>query len=129
MYSNPPVHGARIVAQVVNDEGMFGEWKAEMQMMSGRIKSVRQLLFDELNALNPDKDWGFVLRQIGMFSFTGALHYSCCHAVSAVLVALFGDVPCSIVSHTSASPSMYVALMSLDDCCRHDDSAGGEHDE
>jgi hypothetical protein len=27
MYSNPPVHGARIVAEVVNDEAMFGEWK------------------------------------------------------------------------------------------------------
>jgi hypothetical protein len=27
MYSNPPVHGARIVAEVVNDEGMFNEWK------------------------------------------------------------------------------------------------------
>jgi aspartate aminotransferase, chloroplastic len=78
MYSNPPVHGARIVAEVVNDKGMFGEWKDEMQMMSGRIKSVRQLLFDELNTLNPDKDWGFVLRQIGMFSFTGALQYSDC---------------------------------------------------
>lgn len=71
MYSNPPVHGARIVAEVVNNEATFDEWRAEMEMMSGRIKSVRQLLHDELVALNPDKDWGFVLRQIGMFSYTG----------------------------------------------------------
>ena len=41
-------------------------------MMSGRIKSVRQLLHDELAKLNPDKDWSFVLQQIGMFSYTGA---------------------------------------------------------
>ena len=41
MYSNPPVHGARIVAEVVNDEGMFGEWKQEMEMMSGRIMQAR----------------------------------------------------------------------------------------
>ena len=66
------MHGARIVAEVVNDEGMFGEWKDEMEMMSGRIKGVRQLLYDELVALNADKDWSFVLKQIGMFSFTGA---------------------------------------------------------
>jgi len=72
MYSNPPVHGARIVAEVVNDEAMFAEWKAEMEAMSGRIKGVRQLLFDALSKRAPDRDWGFVLKQIGMFSFTGA---------------------------------------------------------
>ncbi|KAG2245275.1 hypothetical protein Bca52824_092875 [Brassica carinata] len=62
MYSNPPVHGARIVANVVGDATMFGEWKAEMEMMAGRIKTVRQKL---------GKDWSFILKQIGMFSFTG----------------------------------------------------------
>jgi len=57
--------------QVVGDEQMFDEWRAEMEMMSGRIKGVRQSLYDELNALMPEKDWSFVLNQIGMFSFTG----------------------------------------------------------
>jgi aspartate aminotransferase, chloroplastic len=68
MYSNPPIHGARIVAEVVNDETMFSEWKEEMEMMSGRIKGVRKLLFDELTAIHPERDWTFVLNQIGMFS-------------------------------------------------------------
>jgi len=71
MYSNPPVHGAKIAATVIADDELFDEWRQEMEMMSGRIKSVRQLLFDELTKLNPDKDWSFVLKQIGMFSFTG----------------------------------------------------------
>lgn len=71
MYSNPPVHGARIVAEVVNETSMFDEWKAEMEMMSGRIMSVRKQLHDELGNLYPEKDWGFILSQIGMFSFTG----------------------------------------------------------
>lgn len=72
MYSNPPVHGARIVAEVVNDEAMFGEWKEEMAMMSGRIMSVRGMLYDALTRINSDRDWSFVQQQIGMFSFTGA---------------------------------------------------------
>ena len=38
LYSNPPVHGARIVAEVVGDEAMFNEWKQEMEAMAGRIK-------------------------------------------------------------------------------------------
>jgi aspartate aminotransferase len=72
MYSNPPVHGARIVANVVGDATMFDEWRAEMQMMAGRIKTVRQKLYDELSTKDTSgKDWSFVLKQIGMFSFTG----------------------------------------------------------
>ena len=46
MYSNPPVHGARIVANVVGDPVLFDEWRAEMQIMAGRIKQVRQKLYD-----------------------------------------------------------------------------------
>jgi aspartate aminotransferase len=72
MYSNPPVHGARIVANVVGEPTMFDEWRAEMQMMAGRIKTVRQRLYDELSTKDKSgKDWSFVLKQIGMFSFTG----------------------------------------------------------
>ncbi|KAH7331029.1 hypothetical protein KP509_20G012700 [Ceratopteris richardii] len=72
MYSNPPVHGARIVANVVGDPALFDEWRAEMQLMAGRIKQVRQKLYDELVAKDKSgKDWSFILKQIGMFSFTG----------------------------------------------------------
>lgn len=72
MYSNPPVHGARIVANVVGDPALFDEWRAEMQLMAGRIKEVRQKLYNELSSKDKKgKDWSFVLKQIGMFSFTG----------------------------------------------------------
>lgn len=71
LYSNPPLHGARIVAEVVGNEDMFNEWKQEMDGMAGRIKEVRHVLHDHLQRLNPDKDWSFILHQIGMFSFTG----------------------------------------------------------
>ncbi|PON38090.1 Aspartate/other aminotransferase [Parasponia andersonii] len=72
MYSNPPIHGARIVANVVGDPALFNEWKAEMELMAGRIKNVRQKLYDSLSSKDKSgKDWSFVLKQIGMFSFTG----------------------------------------------------------
>ncbi|KAK9805264.1 hypothetical protein WJX72_009822 [[Myrmecia] bisecta] len=71
LYSNPPVHGARIVAEVVGNPDMFEEWKEEMQGMAGRIKTVRQELHDHLKEIHPERDWSFILRQIGMFSFTG----------------------------------------------------------
>ena len=71
IWSNPPVHGARIVAEVVGNDDLFSQWKGEMETMSGRIKTVRQVLRDHLEKLNPEKDWSFVTNQIGMFTYTG----------------------------------------------------------
>ncbi|KAI3774457.1 hypothetical protein L1987_49013 [Smallanthus sonchifolius] len=63
MYSNPHVHGARIVANVVGKE--------QMEMMVRGFKSVRQKLYHNLFAKDKSgKDWSFILKQIGMFSFT-----------------------------------------------------------
>jgi aspartate aminotransferase len=70
-YSNPPGHGARIVATVVGDPLLFGRWKQELQGMAGRITSVRAQLRKALEARDGAKNWGFVTSQIGMFSFTG----------------------------------------------------------
>ena len=72
MHSNPPIHGARIVANVVGNPTLFDEWKAEMEMMAGRIKNVRQTLYDSISSKDKSgKDWSFILKQIGMFSYTG----------------------------------------------------------
>lgn len=69
--SNPPVHGARIAAMVVADEKLFARWNEEMGAMAGRIATVRAKLQAELAKAAPGRDWSFVTRQIGMFSFTG----------------------------------------------------------
>ncbi|XP_057800013.1 LOW QUALITY PROTEIN: aspartate aminotransferase, chloroplastic [Salvia miltiorrhiza] len=72
MYSNPPIHGARIVANVVGSPDLFNEWKEEMALMAGRIKSVRKKLYSSITSKEKtSKDWSFILKQIGMFSFTG----------------------------------------------------------
>ena len=71
IYSNPPVHGARIVTEVVSNPDFFNAWKMEMEQMAGRIMNVRKVLYDHLVKLMPEKDWTFVTSQIGMFSFTG----------------------------------------------------------
>lgn len=71
IWSNPPVHGARIVAEVVGNPELFKEWEGEMELMSGRIKNVRKVLREKLEKLNPDRDWSFITSQIGMFTYTG----------------------------------------------------------
>ena len=35
------------------------------------LQQVRQDLNGHLNKINSDRDWSFILNQVGMFSFTG----------------------------------------------------------
>ena len=70
-YSNPPKHGAIIVATILGDQALYDEWKAELNDMSGRIKLMRQMLYDAINANGTPGDWENIITQIGMFSFTG----------------------------------------------------------
>ncbi|THU66918.1 hypothetical protein C4D60_Mb05t19240 [Musa balbisiana] len=58
MYSNPPVHGARIVANIVRDRNLFEERKQEMELMAGRIKNVRRRLHENLS--QKDKHAGVI---------------------------------------------------------------------
>ncbi|KAL3500530.1 hypothetical protein ACH5RR_039623 [Cinchona calisaya] len=71
MYSNPPIHGASIVATILKDRNMFQDWTLELKAMADRIISMRQQLFDALCARGTPGDWSHIIRQIGMFTFTG----------------------------------------------------------
>ncbi|EIN13690.1 hypothetical protein PUNSTDRAFT_109873 [Punctularia strigosozonata HHB-11173 SS5] len=71
MYSNPPLHGARIAATILGDAGLYKQWEGEVKGMADRIISMRDKLYDGLVALNTPGDWNHIKRQIGMFSFTG----------------------------------------------------------
>jgi len=77
MYSNPPLHGARIVATVLADPALTDEWMKELKQMSGRIIEMRKELVNELKARGTplpngqQGEWHHITDQIGMFSFTG----------------------------------------------------------
>ncbi|KAL0106579.1 hypothetical protein PUN28_016344 [Cardiocondyla obscurior] len=71
MYSNPPNHGARIVATVLRNPELFEEWKDHIKTMSNRIKQMRIGLHQRLLALGTPGTWDHIIQQIGMFSYTG----------------------------------------------------------
>lgn len=102
IYSNPPVHGARIAATVINDPALFARWNEEMGEMAGRIKTVRAMLYDNLCKLNPDKDWSFVTRQIGMFSFTGLNPNQVKHMTEKHAIYMTGDGRISLAGLSQA---------------------------
>jgi len=71
MYSNPPLHGASIVATILRDSEMFNEWTLELKAMADRIINMRQQLFNALKSRGTPGDWSHIIKQIGMFTFTG----------------------------------------------------------
>lgn len=70
-YSNPPAHGAAIVAQVLGDASLRQQWEEEVARMRGRINGMRELLVETLKAKGVRRDFGYIRRQRGMFSFSG----------------------------------------------------------
>lgn len=71
MYSNPPNHGARIVATVLKNPELYEEWKDHIRTMSNRIKKMRAGLYERLTRLGTPGTWEHIIQQIGMFSYTG----------------------------------------------------------
>ncbi|KAH0860421.1 hypothetical protein HID58_088682 [Brassica napus] len=71
MYSSPPIHGASIVATILKSSDMYNDWTIELKGMADRIISMRQQLFEALQAKGTPGDWSHIIKQIGMFTFTG----------------------------------------------------------
>jgi aromatic-amino-acid transaminase len=70
-YSNPPTHGGQIVATVLGDPQLKSLWDRELGSMRERIKAMRKQLVASLKALAPGVDFDFILKQRGMFSYSG----------------------------------------------------------
>ncbi|PPQ64422.1 hypothetical protein CVT26_002129 [Gymnopilus dilepis] len=72
MYSNPPIHGARIANAILSSSELYGQWETEVKGMADRIISMREKLYNMLQKdLSTPGEWGHIKSQIGMFSFTG----------------------------------------------------------
>ncbi len=70
-YSSPPNFGAQVVACVLNDDALKANWLAEVEAMRLRILDMRQALVTALSAALPGKNFDYLLKQRGMFSYTG----------------------------------------------------------
>ena len=70
-YSNPPTHGASVVAAVLSTPALRAQWETELAGMRERIRAMRTALVDKLKARGVARDFSFVTRQRGMFSYSG----------------------------------------------------------
>jgi aromatic-amino-acid transaminase len=70
-YSSPPTFGGQIVATVLRDPDLRSLWITEVSAMRERIVSMRNALRNALAGLRPDLNFDYLLKQRGMFSYTG----------------------------------------------------------
>jgi aspartate/tyrosine/aromatic aminotransferase len=70
-YSNPPAHGASIVATILGDPQLRAAWEVEVRELRERINGMRSLFVRTLAAKEVGRDYSFINRQRGMFSFSG----------------------------------------------------------
>jgi aromatic-amino-acid transaminase len=70
-YSTPPTHGGTVVTTVLTTPELRADWELELGEMRSRIKTMRQQLARLLAERTSKRDFSFIERQNGMFSYTG----------------------------------------------------------
>ena len=71
IYSMPPAHGAALVETILTSDELRNEWYIELAEMRNRINGNRQLIVDKLIENGVTRDFSFITKQAGMFSFLG----------------------------------------------------------
>lgn len=71
IYSSPATTGALLVENVLTDADLTAQWQAELTEMRERIIKMRQILNEKLSQALPERDFSYLVKQQGMFSYTG----------------------------------------------------------
>jgi aromatic-amino-acid transaminase len=69
-YFSPPAHGSQVVARVLEDPQLRASWERDLTAMRERIRRLRHQLHTALTRRLPERDFGYLLTQRGMFSYT-----------------------------------------------------------
>jgi aromatic-amino-acid transaminase len=70
-YSNPPTHGSQLAATVLASPELRAMWDQELGAMRDRIKRMRLDLVAKIKERAPQAEFGHVIAQRGMFSYSG----------------------------------------------------------
>lgn len=101
LYSNPPIHGARIVSTILGSPALRNEWLGDVKEMADRIISVRATLRANLEKLGSQRNWQHITDQIGMFCFTGMNGDQCARLSKEFSIYLTKDGRISMAGVTS----------------------------
>ena len=71
LWSNPPDHGAAVVATILGDAELKYQWTQEVETMRTRIAQLRSGLVEALASFGLAEHFAHINEQRGMFSYTG----------------------------------------------------------
>lgn len=71
IYSSPATTGALLVENVLHTPELNALWQTELNEMRERIIHMRELLSSKLRLALPEHNFDYLLKQQGMFSYTG----------------------------------------------------------
>jgi aspartate aminotransferase len=67
----PPAHGPAVIDVLLHSEELTALWRTEVTAMRNRINGLRTTLVDNIRTSGIQRDFSFLQRQSGMFSFLG----------------------------------------------------------
>jgi aromatic-amino-acid transaminase len=70
-YSSPPSYGSQTAATVLTTPELRAMWEVELGQIRDRIKTMRRQLVERIRELRSDFNFGHIVQQRGMFSYTG----------------------------------------------------------
>ncbi len=70
IYSMPPAHGALLAGAILSSDSLTASWHSELEAMCQRINGLRGALREKLES-GSGRDFSFIEREKGMFSFLG----------------------------------------------------------
>lgn len=102
-YSSPPIHGSRIASMILNDADLYAQWCREIVLMRTRIKTMGQQLFKVLTDKLPGHNFEYLLKQRGMFGYTGlsSCQIKCLREAHAVYLIPNGRICLAGLNHNN----------------------------
>ncbi len=70
-YSMPPAHGPAVIDIILHSAELEAMWRDEVKGMRDRINGLRNEMVQRMSAAGIARDFSFLQRQTGMFSFMG----------------------------------------------------------
>lgn len=70
-YSMPPAHGPAVIDIILHSHKLKTLWLSEVSGMRNRINGLRKTMSEKIVAAGIERDFSFLQRQSGMFSFMG----------------------------------------------------------
>ena len=111
-YSMPPAHGPHVIDIILHSDKLTEQWLEEVAGMRNRINDLRKTLSEKLAASGIQRDFSFLKRQTGMFSFLGITVEQVLRLRSEFSIYIVNSSRVNIASFNQANMDYFIESLS-----------------